>query len=54
MEQITELLKAMQEKMDANLKEIIEDIRINQAEMKAMQQKMDANLREIIEDMRAW
>jgi hypothetical protein len=27
MEQIMELLKAMQEKMDANLREIIEDMR---------------------------
>jgi hypothetical protein len=49
-----ELLKAMQQKMDANLKEIKEDIKTKQAEMKAMQQKMDASLREIKEDMRAW
>jgi hypothetical protein len=37
---MTELLNAMQEKMDANLKEIKEDTKTNQA-------KADANLKEI-------
>jgi hypothetical protein len=32
---MTELQKAMQEKMDANLKKIKEDIKTNQAEIKA-------------------
>jgi hypothetical protein len=40
----------MQEKMDANLMEIQEDINTNQVEMKANQAKMDDNLRERWQD----
>jgi hypothetical protein len=49
-----ELLLAMQEKMDANLKEIKENIKPNQAEMKAMQAETDATLKEINAGQDAW
>jgi predicted nucleic acid-binding Zn-ribbon protein len=51
MEQILELLKAMQEKMDANLREIKEDIKTNRAKMDTNQERLEAEMNAIREKM---
>jgi chaperonin cofactor prefoldin len=48
LEQMTKLLKAMQEMMETQIGTLISQVVIHQDRVEAMQEKMDANLKEIM------